>query len=205
MEKSTAEEIIKILKLNIEEPKCELNFSNIFELLIAVILSAQCTDARVNIVTKDLFKELKTPEDFAFAPIEKIEQLIKPCGFFHNKARNIKACSIMLMEKFGSNVPSDFNDLTSLPGVGRKTASVVFAVGFNKPAMPVDTHLFRVANRLGIYKGNSVEKCEEEYKKIILKEDWILAHHLFLLFGRYVCKAQRPDCENCYLKKYCKK
>ena len=98
MEKSTAEEIVKILKLNIEEPRCELNFSNIFELLIAVILSAQCTDARVNIVTKDLFKELKTPEDFAFAPIEKIEQLIKPCGFFHNKARNIKACSIMLME-----------------------------------------------------------------------------------------------------------
>ena len=205
MDKSIAKEIFDILKVNIPNAKCELNYKNNFELLVAVILSAQCTDARVNIVTKGLFKHLKTPTDFAFAGIGEIEKLIKPCGFYHNKAKNIKACSMRLVEKYNSVVPSEFDELLQLPGVGRKTASVVLAVGFNKPAMPVDTHLFRVANRLGIYKGRSVEECEREYKKIISEKDWILAHHLFLLFGRYTCKAQRPNCEQCVLKKFCMK
>lgn len=197
-------EIINILRNKIQNPVCELNFNNTFELLIAVILSAQCTDARVNIVTKELFKRFKTPKDFVNVDVSVIEDFIKPCGFYKNKAKNIIGCCEMLCSKFNGIVPNNMEELISLPGVGRKTASVVLAVGFQIPAFPVDTHLFRFAKRFGVYSGNNVEHCEEKYKSLISKADWIDAHHLILLFSRYYCKAIKPACGNCELKKYCR-
>ncbi len=197
-------EIVNILRNKIQNPVCELNFNNTFELLIAVILSAQCTDARVNIVTKELFKRFKAPKDFLNVDVSVVEDYIKSCGFYKNKAKNIIGCCEMLCNKFNGIVPNNMEDLISLPGVGRKTASVVLAVGFQIPAFPVDTHLFRFAKRFGVYSGNNVEHCEEKYKSLISKDDWIDAHHLILLFSRYYCKAIKPACCNCELKKYCR-
>ena len=197
-------EILDILRNKIQNPVCELNFKNTFELLIAVILSAQCTDARVNIVTKELFKKFKTPMDFVNVDISVLESYIKSCGFYKNKARNIIKCCEMLCNKFNGIVPNKLDDLILLPGVGRKTASVVLAVGFNIPAFPVDTHLFRFAKRIGVYSGNNVEHCEDEYKALVPIKYWIEAHHLILLFSRYYCKAIKPQCLNCELRKYCR-
>ena len=195
--------LIELLRKKIPNPVCELNFSNVFELLIAVILSAQCTDYRVNIVTKELFLKYKTPEDFVNADKSEIEAIIKPCGFYKNKTKNIVNCCEVLVNEYNSIVPNSLEELVKLPGVGRKTASVVLAVGFKIPAFPVDTHLFRLARRFGIYDGNDVYKCELAYKKVLPENLWIEAHHLILLFGRYYCKAIKPACENCVLKEFC--
>lgn len=186
------------------EAKCELNFSNNFELLVAVMLSAQCTDKRVNTVTKVLFEKYNTPEAFATLEQKKLEKEIYSCGFYHNKAKNIIAMSKDILVRFGGTVPSEFDDLISLAGVGRKTANVVMAVGFNKDAIAVDTHVFRVSNRLGIVKANNPYKCELALQKVVDKEKWSRFHHLLVLFGRYYCKAISPKCKDCVLADICK-
>ena len=206
MDKKIADKIIKLLDEYIPNPVTELEYNSDFQLLVAVILSAQCTDKRVNIVTKELFKQYKTPQDFANMDLATLESLIHPCGFYHNKAVNIINCSKMIVEKFNGQVPTNFDDLVSLPGVGRKTANVMLIVAFNTPAIPVDTHIFRVSNRLGLTNAKNEIECEEQLVKLFAdkKELWGKIHHLILLYGRYNCKAINPMCDNCIISQYCK-
>lgn len=206
MDKKIADKIIKLLDEYIPNPVTELEYNSDFQLLVAVILSAQCTDKRVNIVTKELFKQYKTPRDFANMDLATLERLIHPCGFYHNKAVNIINCSKMIVEKFNGQVPTNFDDLVSLPGVGRKTANVMLIVAFNTPAIPVDTHIFRVSNRLGLTNAKNETECEEQLVKLFAdkKELWGKIHHLILLYGRYNCKAINPMCDNCIISSYCK-
>lgn len=188
----------------IKEPKSELQYSNVFELLIAVMLSAQCTDKRVNIITKDLFSLYKTPQDFASLDELTLEEKIKSCNYYHNKAKNIISMCRDLIERFDGQVPNTHEDLISLSGVGNKTANVVLAVGFGKNAFAVDTHVLRVGNRLGFCETNNPTKCEEILKTYFNEDDYGLAHHLLLLFGRYYCTARNPKCNDCVLKSVCK-
>lgn len=205
MNKNTSNEILSEIERLIPNPKCELEYSNMFELICAVMLSAQTTDKRVNIITKDLFNKYPTPADLAIADYNDIYNIIKSIGLAKNKTQNLIALAKEISTKYNNEVPNKLEELIKLPGVGRKTASVVLAEGFKIPAMPVDTHLHRMAIRLGyIKKTQGVLEAEEAYKKYILKKDWIKAHHLLLLFGRYYCKAINPSCEGCNLKKYCK-
>ena len=206
MDKKIADKIIKLLDEYIPNPVTELEYNSDFQLLVAVILSAQCTDKRVNIVTKELFKQYKTPQDFANMDLATLERLIHPCGFYHNKAVNIINCSKMIVEKFNGQVPTNFDDLVSLPGVGRKTANVMLIVAFNTPAIPVDTHIYRVSNRLGLTNAKNEIECEEQLVKLFAdkKELWGKIHHLILLYGRYNCKAINPMCDNCIISQYCK-
>lgn len=200
----TGDEIKTRLQKIINNPTSELKFNNVFELLVAVMLSAQCTDRRVNLITSELFKKYKTPEDFARLSVQDLEQEIKSCNYYHNKAKNIINASKDLVEKFDGQVPSEYSDLISLSGVGNKTANVVLAVGFGKNALPVDTHILRVSNRLGLCDTNNPTKCENEIKTLFDENDYGLVHHLLLLFGRYYCTARNPKCEDCILKDMCK-
>ena len=205
MNKNTSNEILDILEELIPNPICELNYNNIFELVCAVSLSAQTTDKRVNEVTPLLFNKYPTPHLMKEASKEEIYELIKTLGFANNKAINLINMSKVLIVKYNGIVPNTLEELETLPGVGRKTANVVLAVGYNIPAFPVDTHLIRMSHRLGYAKKDDTPlEIEKKYTKYIPKEKWNLAHHLFLLFGRYHCKAIKPECENCKLKKYCK-
>lgn len=199
-----ATKIYSYLKEKFPEPMCELNFNDRYQLLVSVILSAQCTDKRVNIVTKDLFKKYPTAETMAKANLEELEQEIKPCGFYHNKAKNILSACQKIVSDFDGEVPEDYDKLLSLPGVGRKTANVITSAGFGGDAIAVDTHVFRVSRRLGLASGNTPEKVEQELMKALDKNVWSESHFLMVLFGRYICKAQRPLCEECGLKEYCK-
>ena len=185
-------------------PKCELNFNSAFQLLVAVVLSAQCTDKRVNQTTPTLFKIAPTAKQMAELSTEQIEQIIKPCGFYHNKAKALKSLSLDIVNKHSGNVPNNFKDLTSLSGVGRKTANVILAVAFNKPALAVDTHVYRVSKRLGLSNATNPDKCEDDLKKIFNKKDWSKIHYQMVLFGRYHCKAKKPNCNQCELKNDCK-
>ena len=196
--------IIETLKALYPAPKSELNFKNNFELIVAVILSAQCTDKRVNIVTKRLFEICPTPESLDQIQTEELEQIIKPCGFYHSKAKNLKAMAHDLVTRFGSIVPSGKDQLKSLAGVGEKTANVVLIAGFSMPAIPVDTHMYRVSNRLGLACHKTVQGTQKQLEHILPKDFWIDGHHAIILHGRYVCKARKPDCENCKLKKWCR-
>jgi endonuclease-3 len=207
MNKITAENILNDIKTEyVPTPKPELVYNNNFELLCAVMLSAQTTDKRVNIVTKDLFNKYPTPEALAKADVNDVITIIKSLGLSNNKANNIINLSKKLVENFNSIVPNNLDDLTTLPGVGRKTANVVLGLGFNIPSMPVDTHIHRMSIRFKFIKeGESVLVAEEKLKKYIPKERWIEAHHLLLIFGRYYCKSQNPLCKECKLKKYCNK
>ena len=198
------ENIFEYLKSLFGKPKCELEYSSIFELLVAVILSAQCTDKRVNIVTKELFKEYKTPQDFLKLSNAELEQKIHSCGFYKNKAKSILSASKDIVQKFNGEVPSDIDSLTKLSGVGRKTANVVLSEGFKKPAIAVDTHVFRVSHRLKLSNGNTPEKVEADLQKLFDKNLWSDLHQYLVLFGRYYCKSQKPLCNDCGLKKYCK-
>lgn len=191
------------LKILIPDPITELNYSNNFELMIAVILSAQCTDKRVNIITKNLFKKYPTPEKLASAKIEEVEEIIYSCNYYKSKAKNIISASKKLVQEFNSVVPSSREQLMQLDGVGRKTANVILAVGFNIPSFAVDTHVFRVANRLGLTKAKNVKQSEEQLTQLVKKDNWISMHHYLILFGRYYCKAQNPSCKNCVLKEEC--
>ena len=204
MNKTKSEEILNELKNIIPNPVCELNFNNTFELIIAVTLSAQTTDKRVNEITKILFLKYDSPLSLSNAKFDDVYEIIKPLGLANFKAKNIISISKDIHEKYNDIVPNSLEELTKLAGVGRKTASVVLAVGFNIPAFPVDTHLIRMANRLGYSKSNDPIVVENDYKKYIKRDDWILAHHLFLLFGRYHCKASKPNCLDCKINKYCK-
>ncbi len=197
------EEILNILRKEFPEAGSELCFGSVYELTVAVILSAQCTDKRVNQVTPYLFKKADTPEKMVALGTEEIAKIIKPCGFYLSKANHIYEMSKMLVEKYGGEVPEDFDDLLTLPGVGRKTANVITAVGFGKPAIAVDTHVFRVANRLGLAHAKDVSGTEMQLREKIDENLWGDAHHLILLHGRYVCKAIKPLCESCPLGNIC--
>lgn len=185
------------------EPKCELVYSTPFELLVAVILSAQCTDKRVNMVTKELFKNYNKPEDFVNIPLETLETLIHSCGFYHNKALSIKKASSDIVSRFCGQVPNNFDDLCSLAGVGRKTANVVMAEAFGGDAIAVDTHVLRISNRLSLAHTKDPNKCEEELKKTFPKNKWSRLHYQLVLFGRYKCKAINPDCIDCPFAQFC--
>ena len=195
--------IYEKLKTVITTPVCELDYGDTFQLLIAVILSAQCTDKRVNVVTKELFKKYPTAEKLANADIEDVKEIIKPCGFFNTKSVNIVSASRDLVDKYNGVVPSEYTELMSLRGVGRKTANVVRAVGFQIPSIAVDTHVFRVSNRLNLAKSKTPEVCEQKLMKSFDKKHWIDLHHVLLLYGRYVCKSQRPKCDECVVKENC--
>ena len=187
------------------EPKCALNFSNSYELLVAVVLSAQCTDERVNQVTKELFKLANTPEKMISLGESKIKQIIFPCGFYNNKSKAILSLSSDLVNKFNGQVPSTMEELTSLTGVGRKTANVVIGVAFGGQTIAVDTHVHRVSKRLALTKENSTaEQCEQDLLKIIPYARRTKFHHQTIWFGRLTCKAQKPLCETCKLKDICK-
>lgn len=196
-------EIYNILSSLHENAQCELSFSTPFELLVAVILSAQCTDKRVNVVTDKLFKIASTPEQFVAMPIEKLEEHIKSCGFYHNKAKALKEMSQSVLD-MGGVLPDTREELMKLSGVGRKTANVVSAVAFGKNAIAVDTHVFRVSNRIGIADGATPEKVEEQLMAGFDEDLWSKLHHYLIFHGRYMCKAQKPNCVDCPLKNHCK-
>lgn len=200
---SRTEKIRKILKARYTEVRTQLDYKNPFELLVATILSAQCTDKQVNIVTKTLFKKLKTPHDFAVAPAEFVEQLIRPTGYFRNKAKNIINCSKAIIEKFYGEVPADLEKLTQLPGVGRKTANVVLGAAFGIPGIVVDTHVSRISQRLGFSVNKDPVRIEFDLMKIIPVKEWNdFCLHL-IYFGREICKARKPLCPDCPVTKLC--
>ncbi len=197
------EAILKLLDKHYADVKVALNYTNPLELLIATILSAQCTDERVNQVTKSLFRKYKTAQDYAQADLAILEQEIKPTGFYKNKAKNIKACCQQLVEKYNGKVPADLEKLTALPGVGRKTANVVLGNAFGIPGIVVDTHVRRVAQRLGLTKEKDPEKIERDLMKIIPTEKWTKFSLQLTWHGRKICRARKPQCEICPLKPWC--
>ena len=199
-------EVKIVLELLLElypDAKAELDFTNPFELLIATILSAQCTDVQVNKTTAVLFKELKTPKDYVELTVDELGVRIHSCGFYNTKSKNIIATCNILIEKYGGNVPDNINDLITLPGVGRKTANVVVSNAYDTPAIAVDTHVFRVSNRIGLANSDNVIGTEKDLMGNINKEMWSKAHHLLIFHGRRICKARRPLCEECPLTEYC--
>ncbi len=204
MTKKSIKEVIEILERLYPDAQAELDFESPFELLIAVILSAQCTDVRVNQVTKILFERAGDAFALAALPLDEIESIIRPCGLYKTKAKNIKTTASMLVDDYAGNVPSRHEQLTQLPGVGRKTANVVVSNAFDTPAIAVDTHVFRVSNRIGLAQAKTVEETEEQLMKGIEKAMWTQAHHMIIFHGRRVCKARSPLCGICELKSYCK-
>lgn len=203
MDKNTSEKILAELERLYPDAKPALQYKSPYELLVAVILSTQCTDERVNKVTDVLFKNYNTPEKMLTLSQEELEKYIFSCGFYRNKAAHILSASRDIMEKFAGEVPSSHDDLKKLAGVGQKTANVVYAVAFGGDAIAVDTHVFRVSNRLGLAHANTPEKTEAQLNEIIPKSEWSKAHHWLIYHGRRVCHSQRPDCANCTLKALC--
>ncbi|MEH7125265.1 endonuclease III [Bacillus sp. JJ1503] len=184
---------------------CELNHSNPFELVIAVALSAQCTDVLVNKVTKNLFQKYKTPEDYLNVPLEELQEDIRSIGLYRNKGKNIQKLCRMLLDDYNGVVPHDRDELTKLPGVGRKTANVVVSVAYGVPAIAVDTHVERVSKRLAICRWkDSVLEVEKTLMKKVPMDEWSVTHHRMIFFGRYHCKAQNPQCESCPLLEICR-
>jgi len=203
LNKLHALKLIKLLNRSIKNPKTSLRYRNQFTLLTSVVLSAQCTDVNVNNITKNIYKKYYTPKHFVNLGINKIRNLIKSIGLFNNKAKNIYNLSKILLEKYQSKVPNKFEELISLPGVGRKTANVVLNAAFNKATVAVDTHVFRVANRTGLSNGKSPEKVESQLLKILPTKHIKKAHHLILLHGRYTCKSRNPLCKKCIINQIC--
>ena len=190
---------------NMPDAKTELDYTNAFELTIAVILSAQCTDKRVNIITKRLFKEMPEVEVMAESSVDSIFDLIKSCSYPRNKAKYLSGMSKILMSDFDGEIPANLEDLQKLPGVGRKTANVIGSVYFDIPAMPVDTHVFRVSDRIGLTtKAKNPLEAELQLLKLFPKNKLNIAHHWLILHGRYLCKARRPECERCGITPICK-
>ena len=186
------------------EYRCYLNYETPWQLLIATMLSAQCTDARVNIVTESLFKKYPSAFAFANADLKELEQDIKPTGFYHNKAKNIISCMKDIVDKYDGEVPKSLEELTSLAGVGRKTANVIRGNIYHEPSIVVDTHVKRISRKLGFAKAEDPEKIEMELMKVLPKEHWILWNIQIITFGRTICTARSPRCEECFLQKYCK-
>lgn len=203
MKKRTGEILDLLDKKYTREYKCYLNHEEPWQLLIATILSAQCTDARVNIVTKDLFQKYDSIEKFANADLYELEQDIKPTGFYHNKAKNIILCCQKLLLEFHGEVPRSIEELTSLAGVGRKTANVIRGNIYHEPSIVVDTHVKRISKRLGLTKEDDPEKIEFELMKALPKDHWILYNIQIITFGRDICFARNPRCEACFLQNYC--
>ena len=201
--KENVEKIFAYLEALFPNPKCELNFKTPFQLLIAVILSAQCTDKRVNEVTKVLFADFGTPQKLANARQEEVERIIRPLGFFRTKAKAIIKCSQQLMQDFDGEVPNDVEKLQKLAGVGRKTANVVTAEAFGANNIGVDTHIFRVSHRLDLSQGKTPDKVEQDLRKQLSGRQMNTDHFRMVLFGRYHCKAIKPNCENCKLTNIC--
>ncbi len=196
---------LKKLKQKYPDAHCALNFNSPFELLIATILSAQCTDQRVNIVTLQLFKKFKKPSELAIAPIAEIEKIIHSTGFYKNKAKNIKQCCQILNQKHNNIIPQNLDDLVALPGVGRKTANVVLGNAFGiASGVVVDTHVTRLANRFGwVSKLTNAVKIEDKLNQLCHKKDWVMLSHYLISHGRALCKARNPNCQDCFLVKDC--
>ena len=205
MKQKDAIKIIDILKETYPDAKCSLDFTTPFEMLIAVILSAQCTDERVNKTTPSIFKDYSTPEDFDKLPLEKLEELIHPCGFYKNKAKNIKLTAKKIIDDFDGKVPDTMEDLLTLPGVGRKTANVVMLEAFNKPqGIAVDTHAKRLSNRIGFSDEETPEKIEKDLLNIFPSKYIKDINHLLIYHGRAICTARSPKCADCPINKYCR-
>lgn len=199
-------EIVKRLNKEYPHAKIALEFSNPIEILVATILSAQCTDERVNIVTESLFKKYKTVKDYANADIKKFEQEIRSTGFYHNKAKNIINAAKLIMDKFGGKVPDKMEDLMSLPGVARKTANIVLGNAFGKvEGIAVDTHVRRLSQRLGLSKNGEPEKIEQDLMKIVPRDEWLRISYILIDHGRKICDAKKPKCGECILKDICPK
>ena len=196
-------DVLEILDRTYPDARPELNHSNPFEMLIATILSAQCTDVRVNMITEELFSVVKTPQDVLDLGSERIKEIIRPCGFYNTKTKSIMNTCQILVDEHNSEVPSNRKDLEKLPGVGRKTANVVLSTCFGEDAIAVDTHVFRVTNRIGIVDENNVEETEKALMKKIPKKMWTKAHHQFIFHGRRCCRARSPKCEICTVRDYC--
>ncbi|MEY8415160.1 endonuclease III [Tissierella praeacuta] len=207
MKKMLSKKEIKIVLEKLEgkfpDAKAELDFTNSFELLIATILSAQCTDVQVNKTTSVLFEELKTPQDYIKLSEEELGKRIRSCGFYKTKSKNILETCRLLIENYGGEVPNTMEDLVTLPGVGRKTANVVLSNAFNIPAIAVDTHVFRVSNRIGLANSTNVLDTEKDLMDNIEREMWSKAHHLLIFHGRRICKARKPLCTICPITDYC--
>jgi endonuclease-3 len=203
MKKDNIKEILDILEKTYPDAHCELVHENPFQLLLATVLSAQTTDKKVNQVTEKLFQKYKTPEDFAELNQEDLEKEIREIGLYKNKAKNIIALCKMLINEYDSEVPKTMEELIKLPGVGRKTSNVVLSNAFGVPAIAVDTHVFRVSNKIGLAKSDNVECTEEQLMKGIPKERWSKAHHLLIFHGRRTCSARKPNCSECTINSYC--
>ena len=203
LNKLQALNLIKLLNKSIKKPETSLKYRNQFTLLTSVVLSAQCTDVNVNNVTKNIYKKYYTPEHFVDLGIKKIKKMIKSIGLFNMKAKNLYNLSKILVEKYQSKVPNNFENLINLPGVGRKTANVVLNAAFDKATIAVDTHVFRVSNRTGLTKGKNPNQVEEQLLNILANKYLKKAHHLILLHGRYTCKSRNPLCAKCVINKIC--
>ena len=199
----SVKKILPVLKKMYPDAKTALNFANPLQLLIATILSAQCTDVRVNMVTKELFRKYKSAKDWAKADIKEIESDIKSTGFYHNKAVSIKGACTTIIERFEGKVPDTMEGLLELAGVGRKTANVVLGNAFGRPAIACDTHVIRLSRRLGLSENSDPVKLEFDLAEIVPKSSWIIFSHLLIMHGRNICKARRPDCGNCPIANYC--
>ena len=205
MNKKDAIIIIETLKEMYPDAKCSLDFSTPFQMLVSVVLSAQCTDERVNKTTPSIFLKYSTPQDFADMDIKLLEELIHPCGFYKTKAKNLKRTAQILVEKYDGIVPNNMEDLMSLPGVGRKSANVIMLEAFDLPqGIAVDTHCKRIANRLGFSSESDPAKIEQDLLKVIPKEYYKDVNHIFIWHGRNVCTSQKPKCDSCKLQQYCK-
>ena len=201
---SRAKRILAILEASYPDARVTLDFKSPFQLLIATILAAQCTDERVNQVTKDLFKKYRTPKDFADADPAELEEAIRPTGFYRNKARSIIGCCKKLVEEYGGQVPRTMEALIHLPGVWRKTANIVLGNAFGiTEGIAVDTHVTRVANRLGLAESDKQEEIEQQLCRVVPKEKWTLTTHLLIFHGRTTCKAKRPECPRCQVRHLC--
>ncbi|NMI07113.1 endonuclease III [Paenibacillus sp. SZ31] len=205
MNAATVRHILETMEAMFPDAHCELNHSNAFELTVAVLLSAQCTDETVNKVTADLFQKYRSPADYLVVPLEELEQDIRRIGLYRNKAKHIQNMCRILIEQYGGDVPQEHDQLVTLPGVGRKTANVVVSNAFGVPAIAVDTHVERVSKRLALAGwDDSVLEVEKKLMKRVPRDEWTLTHHRFIFFGRYHCKAQNPACHICPLLDICR-
>ena len=205
MNRKQAVEIFELLKKQYPDAKCSLDFNTPFEMMVAVMLSAQCTDERVNKVTAEFFPKYNTPKAFADMPLEDIENLIHSCGFYKNKAKNLKLASQKILTDFNGEVPQTMEELMSIPGVGRKSANVIMLEAFNNPqGIAVDTHAKRISNRIGFSSAKEPQKIEQDLLKLFPKKYYYDANHILIWHGRNTCKSQKPNCENCCIKHLCK-
>lgn len=195
--------IINKLRQMHGEPRCELHYTNATELTVATVLSAQCTDERVNRVTKDLFKKYKTFKDYLDVPAEQLEEDIRSTGFYKNKTKNIKNIAREVIERFHNKVPDDIDTLATVKGIGRKSANMIVGLTYGKPAMVVDTHMILVSRRIGLTKNTDAEKIEVDLRRVVPQSMWTDFSLLMVIHGRYLCKAKKPECERCLLKQQC--